>query len=218
MSASNAAGIVGKFGSANYTSLSRCDYKFFLIEMVCIRNNGGNSDGGRLPPRPPSKFFKSRNPAPVCEETIEEEDEDQEEEEAWMSVDKENVSDNLSKNQSVDGSLEQTVVPRGPATHLRVGVRLRPLSDAEEVAGGVSVDGDQVIVKGRIFPVSCVLGEHATQEEVYKKMVEPQVAQLVEDEACNSILFAYGPTGTGKTYTMGTGEKHSLVVLYVEHL
>ena len=138
----------------------------------------------------------------MCEETIEEEDED-EEEDAWMSMDKENVSENVSKNQSVDGSLEQTVVPRGTSTHLRVGVRLRPGGDDE--AGGVSVDGDQVIIKGRVFPVSCVLGEHATQEEVYDKMVRPQVAQLGDDEACNSILFAYGPTGTGKTYTMGTG-------------
>ena len=145
----------------------------------------------------------------MSEETIEEEDEDQaeEEEDAWMSMDKENISENVSKNQSVDGSLEQTVVPRGgTTTHLRVGVRLRPLGDAADVAaGGVSVDGDQVIVKGRVFPVSCVLGEDATQEEVYNKMVRPQVAQLCDDEACNSILFAYGPTGTGKTYTMGTG-------------
>ena len=140
----------------------------------------------------------------MSEETIEEEDE---EEDAWTSMDKENVSENLSKNQSVDGSLEQTVVPRGGiSTHLRVGVRLRPLGEAADLtAGGVSVDGDQVIVKGRVFPVSCVLGEDATQEEVYNKMVRPQVKQLGEDEACNSILFAYGPTGTGKTYTMGTG-------------
>merc|ERR1719234_725517 len=130
-----------------------------------------------------------------------------------MSMDKENVSENntsknhsenVSKNQSVDGSLEQTVVPRGESsTHLRVGVRLRP--GGSDVAGGVSVDGGQVIVKGRVFPVSCVLGEDASQEEVYNKMVRPQVAQLADDEACNSILFAYGPTGTGKTYTMGTG-------------
>ena len=67
------------------------------------------------------------------------------------------------------------------------------------------MDGDQVIVKGRVFPVSCVFGEDATQDEVYNKMVRPQVAQLGDDDACNSILFAYGPTGTGKTYTMGTG-------------
>ena len=148
----------------------------------------------------------------MCEETIEEEDED-EEEDAWMSMDKENVSENVSKNQSVDGSLEQTVVPRGTSTHLRVGVRLRPLNGGADVAGGVSVDGDQVIVKGRVFPVSCVLGEDATQEEVYNKMVRPQVAQLGDDEACNSILFAYGPTGTGKTYTMGTGELNLLFLL-----
>jgi len=191
MSANNAAGIVGKFGAANYTSLSRA--------------HGSTNEAGKLPPRPPSKFFKSRNPAPVCEETIEEEDEADEEEDEWTSMDKENISKNVSKNQSVDGSLEQTVLPRGTSTHLRVGVRLRPLSDTAEVAGGVSVDGDQVIVKGRVFPVSCVLGEDTTQEEVYNKMVRPQVTQLGEDEACNSILFAYGPTGTGKTYTMGTG-------------
>ena len=166
--------------------------KTFCISTFFVRTNGGSNEAGKLPPRPPSKFFKSRNPAPMCEETIEEEDEIEadEEEDAWTSMDKENISKDVSKNQSVDRSLEQTVVPRGTSTHLRVGVRLRPLNDAGEVAGGVSVDGDQVIVKGRVFPVSCVLEEDATQEEVYNKMVRPQVAQLGEYEACNSILFA----------------------------
>ena len=190
-----------------------------FTSFAVLRNNGSASEVGKLPPRPPSKFFKSRNPVPVCEETIEEEDEDEEEEEedAWMSMDKENVSStNASKNQSVDGSLEQTVVPRGTSTHLRVGVRLRP--GGSDVAGGVSVDGDQVIVKGRVFPVSCVLGEDASQEEVYNKMVRPQVAQLGDDEACNSILFAYGPTGTGKTYTMGTGDCLVSTILVVKQL
>ena len=144
----------------------------------------------------------------MSEETIEEEDEDEvdaDDGDAWRSLDKENISENLSRNQSVDGSLEQTVVVRGSSTNLRVGVRLRPLVGEDEQAGGVSLDGDQVIVKGQIFPVSCVLGEECSQEEVYNKMVKPQVDQLGKDDACNSILFAYGPTGTGKTYTMGTG-------------
>ena len=31
-----------------------------------------------------------------------------------------------------------------------------------------------------------------------------QVSQLVREDGCNAVMFAYGPTGTGKTHTMGT--------------
>ena len=31
------------------------------------------------------------------------------------------------------------------------------------------------------------------------------MTQLVEEEGSNAVVFAYGPTGTGKTHTMGTG-------------
>ena len=62
-----------------------------------LRTNGSTNEAGKLPPRPPSKFFKSRNPVTVCEEPIDEEDEDEaeEEEDARMSMDKEKNSKKL---------------------------------------------------------------------------------------------------------------------------
>ena len=30
------------------------------------------------------------------------------------------------------------------------------------------------------------------------------MSQLVREDGCNAVMFAYGPTGTGKTHTMGT--------------
>lgn len=52
-----------------------------------------------------------------------------------------------------------------------------------------------------------VFGPKATQETVFKNAVVPIIDEVLEGFNCT--IFAYGQTGTGKTYTMeGGNEKH----------
>ena len=104
--------------------------------------------------------------------------------------------------------------------NLRVVVRIRPLSKKERARGckesitemnqdyGVDTEGPQVLqVAGhdkRWFEYDAVLGNKSTQEEAYLS----SGAQLAVTEdifkGYNVTLLAYGQTGAGKTYTMGT--------------
>ena len=45
-----------------------------------------------------------------------------------------------------------------------------------------------------------VFGPESTQEEVYNSAVAPVVEQVTRGLSC--CIFAYGQTGTGKTFTM----------------
>ena len=55
--------------------------------------------------------------------------------------------------------------------------------------------------KQREFLYDYVFGPTATQDEVYDKIGRPVVADVLN--GFNGTIFAYGQTGTGKTYTMG---------------
>ncbi|KAJ2024875.1 Kinesin- motor protein [Coemansia sp. S85] len=45
-----------------------------------------------------------------------------------------------------------------------------------------------------------VFGPRATQEQIYEKMASPILEEVMQGFSCT--IFAYGQTGTGKTYTM----------------
>ena len=53
---------------------------------------------------------------------------------------------------------------------------------------------------GDVFTFDQVFGPDSTQESVYAVAVQPVVDQVVRGLSC--CIFAYGQTGTGKTYTM----------------
>lgn len=55
-----------------------------------------------------------------------------------------------------------------------------------------------------------VFDERATNHEVYEEMVAPLLERLLE--GFNLTIFAYGPTGSGKTFTT-QGDEHSEGVL-----
>lgn len=60
--------------------------------------------------------------------------------------------------------------------------------------------------KEKIYKFSSIFQKKPT-EEVFKSVVEPQVSAVFEGQ--NSCVFAFGATGSGKTYTMfgGTSSK-----------
>lgn len=104
--------------------------------------------------------------------------------------------------------------------NVKVAIRCRPLSLKEISEGYESVvdfeGNSRLIVKGiggqsvstsadrrsfsRTYDFDAVFDQNATQEIVYKTVCQPIVDSVLE--GYNGTIFAYGQTGTGKTYTM----------------
>ncbi|XP_076926393.1 kinesin-like protein KIN-5C [Bidens hawaiensis] len=66
-----------------------------------------------------------------------------------------------------------------------------------EVAVSQSIAGKQI---DRVFTFDKVFGPSAQQKDLYEQAVIPIVNEVLEGFNCT--IFAYGQTGTGKTYTM----------------
>ncbi|CAH8620511.1 unnamed protein product [Schistosoma bovis] len=100
-------------------------------------------------------------------------------------------------------------------TSVKVGVRVRPLSNSEVNDGSstclsYSNEENQLIIgNDRLFGFDYVFKETDSQEHVYKKAALPMVESILK--GYNATLFAYGQTGSGKTYTMGTCISESVV-------
>ena len=61
-----------------------------------------------------------------------------------------------------------------------------------------------------------VFGQDAGQERLYEQGVYNIVEAVLEGFNCT--IFAYGQTGTGKTYTMEVRRRHTLTLLLTEPL
>lgn len=98
--------------------------------------------------------------------------------------------------------------------NVRVVVRTRPLNEKEistncnevvkidEVRGTVTVKNPQggSSEPPKTFTFDIVFGPNCKQLDVYNKVARPVVDCVLE--GYNGTIFAYGQTGTGKTYTM----------------
>eukprot|EP00727_Mastigamoeba_balamuthi_P005897 m51a1_g1927 putative bipolar kinesin krp- (1038) ;mRNA; f:875628-879638 len=93
--------------------------------------------------------------------------------------------------------------------NIQVACRCRPLS-AAEAAEEPTVDCNpgmcEITVNHRLRQISKrflfdrVYGPDSTQNQVYEDLAAPIVAEVLQGFNCT--IFAYGQTGTGKTYTM----------------
>ncbi|KAL7076222.1 hypothetical protein ACQ4LE_004589 [Meloidogyne hapla] len=102
----------------------------------------------------------------------------------------------------------------GEVENVKVSVRCRPLSKREKELGFVQpiveVDytGKSILVassNGQSDLLKCyqfdeVFGPDSRQPDVYNSIARPVVENVLE--GFNGTVFAYGQTGTGKTYTM----------------
>ena len=93
-------------------------------------------------------------------------------------------------------------------------VRLRPLNEREQLDGTLpvvtaSTQRKQVeVVRGvgtrsatrQSFQFDNVFGSYAEQEEIFSETLKPIVDDMLQ--GYESTVFAYGQTGTGKTFTM----------------
>ncbi|XP_053412589.1 kinesin-like protein KIF19 [Nycticebus coucang] len=103
---------------------------------------------------------------------------------------------------------------------LMVALRIRPLSDAELEEGATiiahKVRAQMVVLmdpgedpedtlrthrsRERAFIFDTVFDQHASQEDVYCATIQHLVEGIIS--GYNATVFAYGPSGTGKTHTM----------------
>ncbi|XXG74727.1 hypothetical protein AAC387_Pa07g3375 [Persea americana] len=111
--------------------------------------------------------------------------------------------------------------------NIRVFCRCRPLN-AEETATGASAaidfesakDGELVVKASgapkKVFKFDCVFSPQADQDDVFKDTA-PFVTSVLD--GFNVCIFAYGQTGTGKTFTMeGTEEARGVNYRTLEEL
>uniref|UniRef100_A0A803YJP1 Kinesin motor domain-containing protein n=1 Tax=Meleagris gallopavo TaxID=9103 RepID=A0A803YJP1_MELGA len=107
--------------------------------------------------------------------------------------------------------------------------RIRPQLAKEKIEGchictSVTPGEPQVFLgKDKAFTFDYVFNIDSQQEEIYIQCIE----KLIEGcfEGYNATVFAYGQTGAGKTYTMGTGfdvniteEEQGIISRAVKHL
>ncbi|XDA89431.1 hypothetical protein R6Z07F_019058 [Ovis aries] len=106
------------------------------------------------------------------------------------------------------------------AQQLTVALRIRPLNDTELEEGAAVIAhkvGDQMVVlmdpsedpedplrthrsREKTFIFDVVFDQHASQEDVYLATTQQLVEGVVS--GYNATVFAYGPSGAGKTHTM----------------
>lgn len=111
---------------------------------------------------------------------------------------------------------DPTKVPAAPAENIKVVVRCRPLDKMEReknckvvvevdsidncVTLFASTDRQSGDHQSKTFSFDHVFNEESTQAEVYNAVARPIVQNVLE--GYNGTIFAYGQTGTGKTFTM----------------
>ncbi|GER28636.1 kinesin motor family protein [Striga asiatica] len=116
---------------------------------------------------------------------------------------------------------------REKEVNIQVLLRCRPLTDDEqksnvpkvitcndsrrEVTVLQNVAGKQV---DRVFTFDKVFGPKAQQRSIYDQAISPVVSEVLEGFNCT--VFAYGQTGTGKTYTMEGGMRKKSGELPIE--
>ena len=96
---------------------------------------------------------------------------------------------------------------------VKVVVRVRPANEKEMKAASPPVvqvqsqDNSVTVVKGsgktqqrHVFAFDHVFGTYATQKDIFEQTLAPIVDDVMS--GVESTVFAYGQTGTGKTYTM----------------
>ena len=69
-----------------------------------------------------------------------------------------------------------------------------------ETAATTSVLGVVTLPPTRTYPFDVVFGPEADQSMVYHDVVHPMLEEVLKGYNCT--LFAYGQTGTGKTYVI----------------
>uniref|UniRef100_A0A8C5WHZ3 Kinesin-like protein n=1 Tax=Leptobrachium leishanense TaxID=445787 RepID=A0A8C5WHZ3_9ANUR len=110
--------------------------------------------------------------------------------------------------------MDAVVTSKKTPTRVRVAVRLRPFMDREDKEGvkeqracvrGLDSQSLEIVnwrnqLETMHYQFDAFYGTESTQREVYTGSVYPILSNLLTGQ--NASVFAYGPTGAGKTHTM----------------
>ncbi|CAH1990244.1 unnamed protein product [Acanthoscelides obtectus] len=96
--------------------------------------------------------------------------------------------------------------------NIKVVVRVRPITHNEEEQNVKNIvkclTHKEILMKEKKYSFDRVFKPTASQIELYINVVAPLIKDVISGYNCT--VFAYGQTGTGKTYTM-TGDKCSII-------
>nr|CAH7741332.1 unnamed protein product [Callosobruchus chinensis] len=96
--------------------------------------------------------------------------------------------------------------------NIKVVVRVRPITRTEEEQNVKNIvkclTHKEILMKEKKYAFDRVFKPAASQIELYVNVVAPLIKDVISGYNCT--VFAYGQTGTGKTYTM-TGDKCSII-------
>ncbi|ORY29191.1 kinesin-domain-containing protein [Neocallimastix californiae] len=94
--------------------------------------------------------------------------------------------------------------------YMQVAIRIKPLDGNKKTCLQYIPDSNQIEVNKeygtenfkRYFSFDYIFGPSTTQETIYNQLCPPLINHFLD--GINITVFAYGQTGTGKTYTMGS--------------
>nr|AMS24229.1 kinesin 8-I protein [Marsilea vestita] len=113
-------------------------------------------------------------------------------------------------------------------TTLQVAVRCRPLTPAERsrYREVIRIENDKVVVvsdsdgsrkQEKRYTFDYALGPEYKNQDIYNRVVAPMIQGVCQ--GLNATVFAYGATGSGKTYTMaGRPDDPGLMVLSLQEI
>ena len=134
--------------------------------------------------------------------------------EAIVEEDEEESQDETIATEDIDAANETPVDQfKTPGrvvneSSILVGVRVRPLGESEENVVDIA-DTQVVVAAEKVFNFDLMFDHESSQNVVYNELVHDRVKSVIE--GYNATVFAYGQTGTGKTFTMGTSNNDSMV-------
>ena len=106
---------------------------------------------------------------------------------------------------------------KGATSQVRVGVRIRPLTDAETSEGGKCIitppthpDNKSLSILKRQYTFDSVYDTNISQSEMYDSVGGNEMLEQFLD-GYNATIMAYGQTGSGKTYTMGSEADYTVL-------
>lgn len=123
-------------------------------------------------------------------------------------------NEDKTTKEEVNGPPVELEESKGEIDNVRVAIRCRPLTE-EEIAAGFEiciqideVNGQVHILQKsakfssnpRLFSYDTVFGFDSKQMDIYNEAARPIINSVLE--GYNGTIFAYGQTGTGKTFTM----------------
>ncbi|AJW08265.1 Kip2p [Saccharomyces cerevisiae YJM1248] len=141
------------------------------------------------------------------------------------------INNNSRKNDTYTGSITVTIRPKPRSvgtSHDHVGLKSprysQPRSNSHHSSNTFVRDpwfitNDKTIVHEEIgeFKFDHVFASHCTNLEVYERTSKPMIDKLLM--GFNATIFAYGMTGSGKTFTMSGNEQElGLIPLSVSYL